>query len=139
MVFATTQEAVANSVYLWVYVLIGVIALFGTGGFAALVVWFKRQGVRDAQLDEAVRVVLGDPKADIGSPEWLGLKGVVANIDRATRRNGLTTNDVGDVAGRIELKLDRHAQTLSEHMGESREQHRAMWLAINRKADKVTS
>lgn len=156
---ASATEEVANTSYLVVYVLLGIMGLCGVSGLGGLFLYVKKKGKAEAEAvekakrdDETAKVVQGDPNAPIGSPEWRGLKGVVPDlvrqmqdmngvlrdVQRNITRNGLNTSGVGDTVARTERDVGKLRESVDQHIGESREQHRQMWQSINAKADKST-
>lgn len=119
---------VANAAYLWVYVAVGLVALLGGGGLYGLVKWLKRQAVRDAKLDELIDAKLMRRLDDQDQ--------VLRNLENASRSNGLDSNTVGDIAGRVEVAVGEVKTSLDRHIGASDQIHSEMWRAINRKQDK---
>lgn len=127
-----TSAQVANNAYLWVYVIIGIVTLLGTGGMVGLVRWLKRQGIRDAQIDRVVLAVLGDDTPDHKSLQQR-LDAQDRAIDKAieaTQSNGLNTNQVGDIAKRTENIVTDLRDEFKKHLGSSDEVHRQMWREI---------
>jgi hypothetical protein len=140
MVFAaTTQQDIANSAYLWVGVVVGLLMLLGGGGGVyALVKWLKRQGVRDGRLDEMIdpeegwRPQLAAIKSQLGEQDV-----VLAAAKRSMQSNGLDTMQVGDIARRTELAVRELQSSFDVYRGANETEHKSLWVAVNRKADKL--
>ena len=71
------------------------------------------------------------------------LSAQVSKIQTAMTPNGLNTNQIGDVAARVEKKMDDLADVVAKlekafqrHVGASEEIHRQMRSYIEKKADK---
>jgi tetrahydromethanopterin S-methyltransferase subunit G len=128
-----------------IYVLIGVVTLLGAGGLLGVYKWAKRQGVRDAQLDLVIGVVLGDGNG--GKPLRERLDAQDRKLDQIQHEatpNGGNTSRLGDTTKRIERKVDASDRKLDEmnskldqHIGQSTEVHdglRRRMTAIERRS-----
>lgn len=139
---ATTQQDIANSAYLWVGVIVGLVLLLGGGGgLFALVKWLKRQGVQESQ-QSVMREQWFDP--DDGFTASMrkintrldGQDTVLAAAKQSMQSNGLDTNQVGDIARRTELAVKDLQSSFDVYRGSNESEHRSLWVAVDRKADK---
>ncbi len=114
----------SDQVYTVVYVLVGVLGVLGVGGLASWLKWAKRQGVRDAQLDQVIAVVLPDAKGKGGLNNRFDAQDrKLEDIARQATPNGGKTQRLGDVATRTEGKVDNLATKLDQHIGQEKEIH----------------
>jgi hypothetical protein len=67
----------------------------------------------------------------------------VAKLEKAVTPNGKDTQQIGDIAARLEEKVDGVGEALTElgdafqqHLGESKEAHRNLYRELGKKADK---
>lgn len=110
------------TIYYWVGIIVGVVAII-TGIWAAqrrIMRSIKKNAISDAALksiiDANVLVRMSDQDK------------ILSDIKRATRPNGLNTDEVGDIVKRVEiaiaslsLKIDANATILNQHIGQSDE------------------
>lgn len=120
MLTATVHGApdVVNTTSLWIWAAVGVITLIG-GGYA-LYKAIRRQGAADAERKDRDQ----------------GIDRRLKAIEKNLSPNGLNTNGVGDVVGRVELALTETNSKLDQYIGANENAHRAMRAAIRRKQDK---
>lgn len=118
MLFADQSAQVANTSYLWIYALIGLITL--AGFVFAAVKALRKQGADAERLENRLQ-----------------------SIERNLKPNGLDTEQVGDVVKRTENAVGDLTSTVEElsaklerHLGASDEAHANLRAAINRKQDK---
>jgi predicted negative regulator of RcsB-dependent stress response len=117
-VASNAAASVANSSYLVIYAVIGVVTLVGFG-FAAFKA-IRKQGADAERLENRLQ-----------------------SIERNLKPNGLDTEQVGDVVKRTENAVGDLTSTVEElsaklerHLGASDEAHANLRAAINRKQDK---
>lgn len=100
--------SVANSFYLWGAVAVAVIAIATALRQGAL--WLKRDGVRDSKVDALI-------KANV--PERLkGIEDKLGQLVESTKANGGDSDQVGDIAKRIETAQTGMQSSLDQHIGQ---------------------
>lgn len=115
----------ANTAYLWIFVIVGIFTLLGTGGLIGLVKWTKGQGARDARIDATTSAVLGDDDHKGLVTQFGEFSAQLAAIEnQLTPNGGRSLTHIGDVARRTEMKVDKLGSKLDEHIGQSTEIHR---------------
>jgi hypothetical protein len=123
-VLASSTADVANSAYLWIYILIGLVTLLGSGGAVGLYRAAKKQGVRDQQFDLVIKAVLPDENGKGGLTNRLSaLDRQLDEIKHEQKPNGGNTQRLGDIAKRSEGKIDALSTKLDQHIGQSTEVH----------------
>lgn len=124
MILASQSLEVANTSYLWLYVLIGVITI--AGFVIAAGRWLRRQGARDAALNALI-----DPET--------GVMVQLAEITKNLQPNGKNTQGVGDIVARTEDAIRKIDRTLERHIGSCNQAHDDLRRQIDRKQDKETA
>lgn len=124
MLLAAAAVPSSGSTYNVVWILIGVLTLFGSGGAFGLYKAAKRQGVRDKQLEDVIKVVLPDDEGKGGLTNRLDAQDRKLDaIQREAKPNGGNTHRLGDIAMRTETKVDTLGSKLDQHIGQSNEIH----------------
>lgn len=109
--FAGASAQLANTTYLWIWVVIGIVTIAGSA--VAVYKWAKQQGVKDEAMDNRLEL-----------------------IEKQLKPNGLNTDQVGDVVKRTENAVGELGSKLDQHIGAELQARREMWRAINGKQNK---
>src|ERR1700722_14278720 len=101
------QSASSPQTYNLIWIVIGLFTLVGAGGVYGFIKWIKKSGVRDAKIDELLSPTNGvlERLEQIKKTE-LDQDREITDLVRSTRSNGLTTNEVGDIAARTEIAVN---------------------------------
>lgn len=110
-VLGDASAQVANTSYLWIWVIIGVFTVIGFG-FGAFK-WIRQTGIDAAKLENRL-----------------------ASIEKQLKPNGLDTEQVGDVVKRTENAVNELTAKLNQHIGAEAEAREQMQRQIDRKQDK---
>jgi hypothetical protein len=122
-VLAVQTAQVANTTYLWVYVVIGVVTLAGI--VVASARWLKKQGVTEAAVKALIDANLLTRLSDQDR--------TLAELKKSLSPNGLVGNEVWNIAKRTENKVDLLSTKLDQHIGSSDQTHRDLWRAVRHK------
>lgn len=106
-----------NTTYLWAGIIVSVVAL-GTGLLTLA------KGVRTWAANEAKQ------RANIEMVPEL-VKRMTA-IEKAIKPNGKDTQQIGDIAARVEEKIDKLDSKLDRHIGGAEKEGNAIWRAIHK-------
>lgn len=113
-----------------VYIFVGVFALAGVGGIASVYRLIRKSGVRDANIDKTVEAVLNPESGTVVKMDKLTTTQArhgetLARIEHKLSVNGLDSQNVGDIAKRVEIALKdidfqvRQTNTkLDQHIGQ---------------------
>lgn len=141
MYFATAHVSLSGSTtpYDLIWIVVGLFALLGAGGAYGIIKWIKKTGVRDAKIDELLHPETGVLQR-LKKMEQQGIESgrQISDLTRSTRANGLTTDQVGDIAKRTEIAVNEIRDKVLLHIGSSESEHKTMWKAIQQKQDKVS-
>ena len=110
-----------DSAYNFVWVLIGIVTLFGAGGLLGVYKWAKKQGVRDSQLDLVIGVVLGDATSRPLKDRLDAQDRTLADIQREAKPNGGSSQRLGDTVKRIETNTGEIKSDVAELKGSTKE------------------
>lgn len=107
----------ATNVYTFLYILLGIVGLGGTAGVLGVYKWAKKQGVRDAQLDRVIDVVLNGSNGKTLTDRLDAQDRQLEDIKREAKPNGGQSQRLGDIAKRTEQKVDGLSSKLDQHIG----------------------
>ncbi len=116
------SASIANTSYLALWGVLGFLYLLGMA-FAAVRYW-RKQGARDAKIDEVLDSTTGAMVR-------------LAAIEKNLKPNGLNTQGVGDVVARTEIAVGELSTKLDQHIGASDEVHASLRRELAGKQNKV--
>ncbi len=109
-----------------IWILVGIVTLFGSGGAYGLYRAAKKQGVRDDKIDRMLLKVLGDENnggAGGYDKRFDAQDRKLLDIEREAKPNGGNTMRLGDTALRTEKIVGQIKTQLDQHIGQSNEIH----------------
>lgn len=121
-------ELPVNNAFLWVSIVVGVVSL--SQAVRSVVKYLKQDGIRQAAVDKLLAT-------DV--PEHLSeMSRTLADLQRASRSNGGQTNQVGDIAKRIETAVSDIGSKLDQHIGSNEADHKAFRRKLDTQGRKIT-